>query len=242
MPTALALMERFSLPELGMFGAVRAAARLSVLGQRSEDVRAALEAFLDGSRPPSEALALHLLLRECTLELGWQVRRTLEPLETMIAQVEARVRGAGRAGVTAVDSHGKLSREMGEQEEHLRAHLKNLGATEVVSFKLATSLAELGRQCRLLSEQLEGLAELPAFPEEGQLDNLLTRLLELQKLVDTGLRPLVLEEPLPDAIPCFSLGIPTWTARFLAEAGGELASPIATQPAPDNPRPVTLLE
>lgn len=235
-------MERFSLPELGMFGAVRAAARLSVLGQRADDVRAALEAFLEGSRAPGEALALHLLLRECSLELGSQIRRTLEPLETLIAQVEARVRGAGRSGAAVRDPDGKLGAESAEQEEHLRSHLKGLGATEVVSFKLASSLAELGRQCRLLNGQLDGLAELPSFPQEAQLDNLLSRLLELQKLVDTGLRPLVLEEPLPDAIPCFTVGIPTWTARFLAEAGHQQASPVATQPAPDNPKPVSLLE
>lgn len=242
MPTALALSERFSLPELGLFGAVRAAAQLSVLGQRSEDVRAALEAFLDSARPPSEALALHLLLRESSLELGGQLRRVLEPLETMIAQIEARVRGAGRAGVPIHDTDGLLREETADQEEHLRAHLKGLGASEVVSFKLASALAELQRQCRLLNGLLDGLSELPAFPTGGQLDTLLTRLLELQKLLDTGLRPLVLEEPLPDAIPCFTVGIPTWTARFLSEAGQRLASPVPTGPAPDNPKPVTLLE
>lgn len=242
MPTALALLERFSLPELGLFGAVRVAAQLAALGQRSEDVRAALEGFLDSSRPPSEGLALHMLLRDASLELGFQLRRTLEPLETMIGQVEVRVRGAGRSGPPARDTDGRLVEESADQEEHLRSHLKGLGASEVVSFKLATSLAELQRLCRLLNEQLDGLAELPAFPEGAQLDTLLTRLLELQKLVDTGLRPLVLEEPLPDAMPCFTVGIPTWTARFLAEAGQKLAHPAVTQPAPDNPKPVTLLE
>lgn len=242
MPNALALLERFSLPELGMFGAVRAAAQLSVLGQRAEDVRAALEAFLDSARPPSEALALHLFLRDACLELGFQVRRTLEPLETLIQQVENHVRGAGRTGALAVDTDGKLSEETADQEEHLRTLLKGLGATEVVSFKLSNSLAELQRQCRLLAAQLDALGALPAFPKEAQLDDLLTQLLQLQKLLDVGLRPLVLEEPLPDTIPCFSVGVPTWTARFLAEAGQKLASPAMIEPAPDNPKPVTLLE
>ncbi len=242
MPNALALLERFSLPELGMFGAVRAAAQLSVLGQRSEDVRAALEAFLDSSRPPSEALALHMWLRDASLELGFQLRRCLEPVETLIQQVEARVRGGGRQGVTARDTDGKLAEETADQEEHLRAHLRQLGASEVVSFKLAAALAELQRECRLLNGLLEGLEQLSAFPEKEQLDTLLTRLLELQKLMDVDLRPLVLEEPLPDSIPCFTVGVPTWTARFLSEAGQKLAAPTLTQPAPDNPKPVKLLE
>ncbi|GMU51116.1 MAG: hypothetical protein AMXMBFR33_02620 [Candidatus Xenobia bacterium] len=240
---ALSLAERLSLPELGLLGAVRAASQISHLTHRCEFALGVLESALDASRSASDRLALHLMFRQACQELGFQVQRTLEPLETMIQQVEVRVKGSRQSGEGARDHQGQHQEERARQEDLWSAHLKELGASEVVASQLATSLAELQHQGRLLSELVAALHLLPASPRDEQLDSLMTRLLELQRLLDVSLRPLVLEDPLPDTLPSFTPGIPTWSARLLAEASrASTRSPEPEPPAPDEPAPVTLQE
>lgn len=242
---ALSLAERLSLPDLGLLGAVRAASQISHLTHRCEFALAVLESALDGGRSSSDRLALHLMFRQACQELGFQVARTLEPLETMIQQVEVRVKGSRVSGEGARDHQGHHQEERARQEDLWSAHLKELGASEVVASQLATSLAELQHQGRLLSELVAALHLLPASPRDEQLDSLMTRLLELQRLLDVNLRPLVLEDPLPDTLPSFTPGIPTWSARLLAEASRASTrspEPEPEPPAPDEPAPVTLQE
>ncbi len=240
---ALSLAERLGLPGLGLLGAVRAASQISHLTQRCDFALGVLESALDGSRPQADRLALHLMFRQACQELGFQVLRTLEPLETMIQQVEVRVKGSRQSGEGARDHQGQHQEERARQEDLWCAHLKELGASEVVASQLAILLAELQLQGRLLSELVAALHLLPTSPRDEQLDTLMTRLLELQRLLDVNLRPLVLEEPLPDTLPSFTPGIPTWSARLLAETSrASTRSPEPESPAPEDPAPVTLQE
>ncbi|MEW6280927.1 MAG: hypothetical protein AB1758_20095 [Candidatus Eremiobacterota bacterium] len=222
---SLALTRVLALPDGGRHSAVRPAYHLARVASLSADVRVLVDHLLESSSELDEAISVLLLLRSACLELGRQLRLCLEPVETLMQDMEAALKGSrAEPARSASDPNARNVADRDRDETRLRQELRRLGASEEVAQALASRLAETGRLSRVMAELVLALQDQVLIHGTRRLDAVLTALVEVQVILDVELRRLLLEEQPGDESPCFEVGLLPWISMFLAEAGRKLAA------------------
>ena len=198
-----------------------------------------VEKFLDGSSEADGVLRNILYIRETASTMGRCIRNVAEPLDGMLNfldpiyeksyachEMSEHICDDGECGCHDEDSAADddedddedLDDEFMEECKALGAQIKDKliesGVTERVASELALRLAQTYSGCVTYVRELRKLHKTEPVQD---ISSIMVSLIDLQYIMDTKLRRLLLEDVFMEKSPAFSTGLMPWISHGVEE-------------------------